>query len=98
MPEKYSILFDELHPVIYRYNDGTSNRYHTGFIAQDVKHALDVAEIDTSDFAGYIDTENGLALRYSEFISLNTWQIQKLKARVSELEDQIALLIEDKTD
>jgi hypothetical protein len=29
-------------------------------------------------------------LRRDEFISLNTWQIQKLKTRVSELETELA--------
>ena len=28
-------------------------------------------------------------LRYEEFIALNTWQIQKLKQRVKELEEKI---------
>jgi hypothetical protein len=31
-------------------------------------------------------------LRRDEFVALNTWQIQKLKSRVSELEDKIAKL------
>nr|DAZ72819.1 MAG TPA: Receptor recognition protein, Long tail, Helical sandwich, Tail fiber [Caudoviricetes sp.] len=28
-------------------------------------------------------------MRYEEFIALNTWQIQKLKQRVTELENEI---------
>lgn len=35
------------------------------------------------------------ALRYSEFIMLNTWQIQKLKARVAELEARLGLTEEE---
>lgn len=38
-------------------------------------------------------------LRYEEFAALNTWQIQRLKARVSELEDtvkRLEALVEDK--
>jgi cell division protein FtsB len=31
-------------------------------------------------------------LRYGEFISLNTWQIQKLKPRVSSLEERVTAL------
>lgn len=92
--EQYSIFFDHLIPVTYKYNDGTSNRLHTGFIAQDVEEALNKASISTQDFAGIIlldkDTENEhWALRYEEFIALNTWQIQKLKTRVIELENEI---------
>ena len=50
--------------------------------------------MDSKDFAGYIEwrDENGskgYGLRYSEFIALNTWQIQKTKVRVSTLEQTI---------
>jgi hypothetical protein len=93
--ENYAILFDNLNPVTYKYNDGTSDRLHTGFIAQEVKQALDIANINTKDFAGLVifnqDTEEEeWTLRYGEFIALNTWQIQKLKTRVSELETELA--------
>ena len=93
--ENYSTLFDNLHPVTYKYNDGTSDRLHTGFIAQEVKDALDIANINSKDFAGLVIFNQGTedeewTLRYSEFISLNTWQIQKLKTRVAELEAQLA--------
>ena len=92
--ENYDAFFDNLLPVTYKLKNGTSGRLHTGFIAQDVKSALDSANIDTQNFAGYVsfekdDKQTELALRYEEFISLNTWQIQKLKARVAELEERV---------
>jgi hypothetical protein len=48
--------------------------------------------MSSEEFAGlvtlYPNTEKEeWYLRYSEFIALNTWQIQKLKARVAELEN-----------
>jgi hypothetical protein len=33
LSSQYSILFDNLSPVAYKYNNGTSGRLHTGFIA-----------------------------------------------------------------
>ena len=94
---KYSNLFDNLRPVTYEYNDGTSDRLHTGFIAQEVQEALDKANINSKDFAGLVifdrDTENELwTLRYEEFIALNTSEIQKLKYRVAELERKLESL------
>ena len=88
---QYAILFDNLRPVTYKYNNGTSDRLHTGFIAQEVGNALDIANINSQNFAGLVvynrKTEDEIwTLRYEEFIALNTWQIQKLKARVAELE------------
>lgn len=90
----YSILFDNLTPKRFKYNDGTSNRFHTGFIAQDVNEAVKNSGLTTQDFAATILLNKGKenehwALRYEEFIALNTWQIQKLKQRVTELENEI---------
>lgn len=93
--EGYSNLFDSLQPVRYKYNDGQSNRYHTGFIAQEVEDAVLSAGLTTKDFAAvcYHMDDNGnksnYSVRYSEIVSLNTWQIQKLKPRVSSLEQTI---------
>lgn len=89
--DEYDKLFDDLLPVKYKYNYGTSNRFHSGFIAQDVVQAIIDSGLTTQDFAAYVETKdlNGetiCAIRYEEFIALNTWQIQKLKNRISELE------------
>ena len=104
---KYSILFDNLNPIRYKYNNGTSNRYHTGFIAQQVEEAILNSDLTTQDFAGFVrstETEIDLTtgeeiqvercyLRYEEFIALNTNEIQKLKKRVTELEPHLAALL-----
>ena len=67
---------------------------HSGFISQQVEESLTKAAISTQDFAGFVKINTNLtneiyALRYEEFIALNTWQIQKLKTRVAELENEI---------
>jgi hypothetical protein len=90
--ESYSNLFDMLNPVTFKFNDGTSNRLHTGLIAQDVKSAIDACGIDSRDFAAYCEwkDDNGndnSGLRYEEFIALCINEIQKLKKRVAELEN-----------
>lgn len=100
---KYDQLFDLLHPVSFIYNQdaygyGTSQRTHIGFIANEVKESMDEISLSTKEFAGFVDRsynsiENDiLALAYEEFIALNTWQIQKLKAKIKELENRINLL------
>ena len=45
--EQYGILFDNLNPTIYKYINGTSDRIHVGFIAQEVKNAMDLAKLTT---------------------------------------------------
>lgn len=97
----YADVFDSLRPVTFKYNNGTSGRLHVGFIAQDVRKAIIDAGLSTDAFAGFVEysasesnDERMLGLRYDEFIALNTWQIQKLKARVAELETLVAKLQE----
>ena len=95
--EEYERFFDGLNPVSFKYNDGSSNRRHLGFIAQDVEASLNNAGITTQDFAGLCignDADHTYALRYEEFIPLNTFEIQKLKARTTELEDYVEKLEE----
>lgn len=97
MPESYDILFDNLQPKRYKYNHGTSNRFHTGYVAQEVVSAVETAGLTTQDFAGVMlinpDTEDERwYLRRDEFVALNTWQIQKLKKRVEELEAKLDAL------
>lgn len=89
----YQNFFDNLKPKSFRYNKEDKN-IHIGFIAQEVNQALKDNNLNVQDFAfselaGRPGEEAYWTLRYSEFIALNTWQIQKLKQRVIELENEI---------
>lgn len=95
LSDKYISIFDNLKPVSYKFNDNTSGRTHLGFIAQDVKEAIEQAGLTTQEFAGYCEWSNdegvtGCGLRYSEFIALCVDQIQKLKTKVAELENKLS--------
>jgi hypothetical protein len=87
--DRYDPFFDGLQPCIFKLDNGTSGRYHTGLVAQDVELMLAECGIPTTDFAGFIKMEDSYALRYGEFISLLIWQVQKLKARVAQLEEHL---------
>ena len=84
--DRYDPFFDGLKPAVFKLDNGTSGRLHPGLIAQDVEEDLAVNNIPTSDFAGFIKMQDSYALRYGEFIALLIWQVQRLKARVTELE------------
>lgn len=97
LKDNYEIFFNNLRPVRYKFNQNDSNRYHVGFISQEVEEALAIANIPTTDFAGFVsyhkeDGQLGYGLRYEEFIALNTSEILKLKARVNLLEEKISRL------
>lgn len=100
LDDNYEQLFYGLKAKTFKYNDGTSDRKHLGFIAQEVKTAIDNAGLTTQDVGAYVadtnqaDGSDLLALRYSEFVALNTHMIQKCLAKISSLEDEIKLLKE----
>lgn len=89
LPEAYLAALDSLEPKRFKFNDGSSGRYHVGFIAQDVEQALTAAGLTTSDFGGFVDlTGDGaeLGLIYTEFIGLLHQKLRRLEARIQELE------------
>lgn len=64
-------------------------RLHYGFIAQEVKQAIDATEVE--DFAGWVkddlsDPNSTESLSYEQFIAPMTKAIQELSARVQQLE------------
>lgn len=98
----YENFFMNLKPTKFMYNHGESGRLHTGFIAQDVESALNSSGLTKLDFAGLVITpveevmKDGIEdykyrLRYGEFISLNTYMIQRLYHRVEEIEKKLGL-------
>lgn len=94
LTDNYETFFNKIEPVKYKYNNGTSDRYHTGFIAQQLVKALSDSELTTKDFAGVMLHEPGTEnecwyLRRDEFVALNTWQIQKLKPRMTSAEEKL---------
>ena len=100
---RYDALFDRLIPRRFKYKEGNSGRYHTGFITQELQDALKSVGIDEKEFAAICTFGKGSeqefsALRYTEFISLCVEQIQLLKPRVSTLEEKIETLEKENTE
>ncbi len=88
LPDAYGAFLDNLSPVRFKYNEGTSGRYHVGYIAQDVEAALTAAGLTSKDFAGYVDVDfsGELGLSYDEFIAALHMKIKRLETRIEELE------------
>jgi hypothetical protein len=87
--EAYENFFDKLQPANFEY-ELSPGKTRFGFIAQDVISGLRTtpSPIETYAIVSNTDEAKGesYSLCYDEFISLNTWQIQKLKSRVLTLE------------
>lgn len=88
LPDAYVDALDKMVPVRFKYNDGTSDRYHVGFIAQDVEGALTEAGLCGKDFGGFVDLDGDgkqLGLAYDEFIGLLFQKIRKLEKKIEAL-------------
>ena len=91
LPEKYVTMLDQIMPKRYKINNGTSGRYHIGFIAQDVEQAMTLAGVDPLEFGGWIkDTDRSgnpiYMLRYTEFIAI-------LWAKIKQLDDRLEAMV-----
>lgn len=66
MGEKQEQLFNLLSPVTFKFIDSTYDRYHYGFISQEVEDAIVESGLSTKDFAGFCKDikrdENGLPM------------------------------------
>ena len=87
-------MLDLIEPVRYRMNDGTSGRYHTGFISQQVKAAMDKAGVKSEEFGGFVlgkDEEGNdvYMLRYDEFTGPMLAKIRRLETRIGTLEEKL---------
>lgn len=76
---KYSGLFDRLRPCSFLRVNGTSGRRHHGFIAQEVREAMEAEGVTGMDFAGYVEWDGGCGLRYEEIIAMLVHEVQELK-------------------
>ena len=88
LDDRYLALIDNIQPVRFRRTEREEyGRYHTGFIAQDVEKAMELAGIGSDEFAGWgcdID-ESGLPtymLRYGEFVAILLQKIKQLEKKV----------------
>ena len=88
LPDKYVSMLDNVTPVRYKLNDGTSGRYHVGFIAQDVEQAMESAGVSDLEFGGWIKDvdEDGnpvYMLRYTEMIAILWAKIKQLEGKIN---------------
>lgn len=92
LPEKYVRMFDLVEPKRYKLNSGTSGRFHTGFIAQEVEDAMRACGINSQEFAGWAratreDGSETYFLRYSEFIPILWAKVREQEERLKRLEE-----------
>lgn len=104
LPDIYKKLILNLRPIIYKMNDGTSDRYHAGIGARETERIMKDLGIDSKDFAGLIkyekidekgETVSGAyeyGLRYTEFIGPIMGVIQDQEKTINNLLERVEKL------
>lgn len=54
LDDRYEVFFDNLVSKRFKMNNGTSNRYHVGWISNDVEVALVASGLTSLEFAGFV--------------------------------------------
>ena len=84
--DHYVELFDALNFRKFKYNDGTSDRYHLGVIAQEVEEAMNETGISSQDFGGLvIDEQGNYFVRYDEINVLTALKVKELEKTIQML-------------
>ena len=92
---RYEGFYRSLKPCRFKMNSAPEEAYHTGFIAQDVKHSLENSGLTAQDLFALTqwdhknDKDGMYAIRYSELIALNTAMVQQTIKRLDELENRL---------
>lgn len=85
--EESNNFIQSLKPVSFKYNDGTSDRDHHGFIAQDVKESM-----GDKDWGIYIDDKGNKGLRYEEIIADLVGTVQYQNSIINELRSELSAI------
>ncbi|MDE6312807.1 MAG: tail fiber domain-containing protein [Lachnospiraceae bacterium] len=93
--DEFDKVFMDLEPNAFKYNNGTSDRFHFGFKAQNVRDSFINNGYTTKDFGGFVQMEtaedgieNPMGLIYTEFTSWNTHMIQKTRRELQVLKEE----------
>ncbi len=92
--ERYLDLFDRYEVKRFKYNDGTSDRYHLGAVAQSVEGAMEDVGINTQEFAGLIKDGDDYYLRYDELNMLTALKVKSMAEEIELLKNEIKELRE----
>ena len=95
--DEFDCVYMDIKPCAFKYNNGTSGRYHFGAKAQNVKEAFQTHGYTMRDFGGFVQMkdnpenedycgiEDPMGLIYTEFTMWNMHMIQNL---IKEKEEQ----------
>lgn len=99
--DEFDAVYMDIESCAFKYNNGSSGRYHFGAKAQGVKEAFEKHGYTTQDFGGFVQmqdnpesedycgVEDPMGLIYTEFTMWNMHMIQKLYKKVEKQQEEI---------
>lgn len=104
--DEFDGVYMDIEPCAFKYNNGTSGRFHFGVKAQNVKEAFESHGYTTQDFGGFVQmsdspenedycgVDDPMGLIYTEFTMWNMHMVQELYKKVGKQQEEIANLKE----
>ena len=104
--DEFEEIYMDIEPCAFKYNNGTSGRYHFGAKAGDVKKAFEVHGYTAQDFGGFVQMvdnpenedycgiKDPMGLIYTEFTMWNMHMVQKVLRILNEQQEEINALKE----
>lgn len=104
--DEFDDVYMDIEPCAFKYNNGTSGRFHFGVTAQNVKEAFEKHGYTTQDFGGFVQMtdheesedhcgiDDPMGIIYTEFVMWNMHRIQELSRKINEQQTQIDSLKE----
>lgn len=102
--DEFDEVYMDIEPCAFKYNNGTSGRYHFGVKAQNVKEAFESHGYTTQDFGGFVQmadspenedycgVDDPMGIIYTEFTMWNAHMIQKLYKKIEAQKSEIESL------
>ncbi len=102
--DEFEGVYMDIEPCAFKYNNGTSGRYHFGVKAGNVKESFEKHGYTTLDFGGFVQmadspenedycgVDDPMGIIYTEFVAWNTYMIQRLYKKMGEQHEKIDYL------
>lgn len=102
--DEFEDVYLEIEPCAFKYNNGTSGRYHFGVKAGNVKESFERHGYTTQDFGGFVQmadspenedycgVDDPMGIIYTEFTMWNMCMIQKLYRKIEAQQSEITSL------
>lgn len=102
--DEFEGVYMDIEPCAFKYNNGTSGRYHFGVKAGNVKESFEKHGYTTQDFGGFVQmadspenedycgVDDPMGIIYTEFVAWNTCMIQRLYKKMDEQHEKIDYL------